>query len=48
MGYLTIGIEPKDRAGGAKFGVNINKSETSGGYAQKNTLETPCDCREKK
>ena len=24
MGYLTIGIESKDRAGGAKFGVNIN------------------------
>lgn len=48
MGYLTIGIESKDRAGGAKFGVNINESETSGSYAQRNTLETPCDCREKK
>lgn len=48
MGYLTVGIEPKDRAGGAKFGVNINELEKSGSYAQRNTLETPSDCREKR
>lgn len=48
MGYLTTGILPKDRAGGAKFEVSINESEKSGRYAQRNTLATPCDCREKK
>ena len=48
MGYLTTGIEPKDRAGGAKFGVSINESEKWGRYAQRNSLATLCDCREKK
>lgn len=47
MGYPTKRHEPMDRAGGAKLGVNINESEKSGSYAQRNTLETPSDCREK-